>query len=275
MSSPRVTALPPVTGIWGIGAHARARARGRAYARTRAIAVNRENPVTPGNAVTPPPVEVTVLRHCRCLDCRKFYRAEGEFFCRDGIGGTATVLGTGERICDPPADAWHYCAGYDGPPVSRDVWAWPTPPAGAKKWPAPGGGGPGDRPTTSDRSGENRSDGADSTAPAGQRKLFPPIPHPAAQVGAGAKIVAQVELPSKRNAKSGLTKTIPSDTRLQMVPSPGFTSRDGDGNGRDDSFCLSEARTRCKSREKNDIGTSTRRAKRPNPRQSDAYPRRT
>jgi hypothetical protein len=68
---------------------------------------------------------VTVLRHCRCLDCRKLYRAEGEFFCRDGIGGTATVLGTGERICDPPPEAWHYCAGYHGPQISKDLWLWP------------------------------------------------------------------------------------------------------------------------------------------------------
>jgi len=73
----------------------------------------------------PPSVDVTILKHCRCIDCRKFSKVEGEYCCRDGIGGTKVVWGTGERICDPPPEAWHYCAGYHGPQISRDVWVWP------------------------------------------------------------------------------------------------------------------------------------------------------
>jgi len=46
------------------------------------------------------------------------------FFCRDYIGGTAIVWATGERVSDPQPDAWHYCAGYNGPQISKDVWAW-------------------------------------------------------------------------------------------------------------------------------------------------------
>ena len=111
-------------------------------ARDSAYTAKTGNQVVTGNL--PPSPQVRILRHCRCLDCRKLYKAEGECFCRESIGGTATVLGTGERICDPPPEAWHYCAGYDGPPISRDVWAWPN--AGAKERPAPGGGGPGSGP---------------------------------------------------------------------------------------------------------------------------------
>lgn len=37
------------------------------------------------------------------------------------IGGTAVVPATGERFCDPPPEAWQYCARYRGPQISRDV----------------------------------------------------------------------------------------------------------------------------------------------------------
>ena len=70
------------------------------------------------------PRNVTLLRHCRCQDCLKFSHAGSTYFCRDYIGGTAIVWATGERFCDPPPDAWHYCAGYNGPQVSKDVWVW-------------------------------------------------------------------------------------------------------------------------------------------------------
>ncbi|OQB85183.1 MAG: hypothetical protein BWX88_02022 [Planctomycetes bacterium ADurb.Bin126] len=70
-----------------------------------------------------PSLKVTVLRHCRCLDCRKWVAADRA--CRAGIGGVKVTWGTGERVCDPPPDAWQYCAGYNGPQVSPDVWVWP------------------------------------------------------------------------------------------------------------------------------------------------------
>ena len=71
---------------------------------------------------------MTVLKHCRCTDCRKFSAdGAGNYFCRDYIGGTAVVWATGERFCNPSPEAWHYCAGYDGPQISKDVWVWPRP----------------------------------------------------------------------------------------------------------------------------------------------------
>lgn len=70
------------------------------------------------------PQKVTILRHCRCSDCRKFSRQGGMFFCSEFLGGTGTVWGTGERTCDPPPDAWHYCSCYDGPVINKDIWVW-------------------------------------------------------------------------------------------------------------------------------------------------------
>ena len=76
---------------------------------------------------TPPSLAVTMLRHCRCMDCRKFRKdAYGHFSCDAGIGGVGITWGTGERLCDPLPDAWHYCAEYDGPQNSPDVWVWPA-----------------------------------------------------------------------------------------------------------------------------------------------------
>jgi hypothetical protein len=71
-----------------------------------------------------PPGAATILRHCRCSDCLNFSRVGGEYFCSQHIGGTAVVWATGERVCDSPPDAWHYCALYRGPRVSKDVLVW-------------------------------------------------------------------------------------------------------------------------------------------------------
>jgi len=77
----------------------------------------------------PPPLHVTILRLGRCVDCRKFHRnAHGEFFCESFIGGTSVVWATGERRCDPPPDAWHYCRDYRPAcpaGASPEVWVWP------------------------------------------------------------------------------------------------------------------------------------------------------
>lgn len=97
-----------------------------AHAHTRA----REQQVDAGPVQTPRPLHVpgavTLLKHCRCMDCRRFYKAvDGEFYCESYIGGTRIEWATGNRYCDPPPDAWHYCADYHGPQSSKDVWAWP------------------------------------------------------------------------------------------------------------------------------------------------------
>lgn len=98
----------------------------RAHARTRAG----EQKVDTGPLQTPRPLRapgaVTLLKHCRCMDCRRFHEdISGEFFCESYIGGTRVEWATGKRYCDPPPDVWHYCADYHGPQISKDVWAWP------------------------------------------------------------------------------------------------------------------------------------------------------
>jgi len=75
------------------------------------------------------PGAVTLLKHCRCMDCRRFYKAmDGDSYCESYIGGTRIEWATGKRYCDPLPDAWHYCADYHGPQISKDVWAWPRSP---------------------------------------------------------------------------------------------------------------------------------------------------
>jgi len=49
----------------------------------------------------------------------------GEYYCTEHVGGTKVRWSDGYRQCDPPPDAWHYCALYHGSQVSRDVWVWP------------------------------------------------------------------------------------------------------------------------------------------------------
>ena len=96
-----------------------------AHAREQQVDAKPLQPVQPLQAPGP----VTLLKHCRCMDCRRFYKAvDGEFYCESYIGGTRIEWATGKRSCDPPPDAWHYCADYHGPQISKDVWAWPRRP---------------------------------------------------------------------------------------------------------------------------------------------------
>jgi len=74
---------------------------------------------------TAPLARVTVLRHCRCIDCLNLSNVAGEYFCSELIGGTKARWSDGNRQCDPPPDAWHYCARYRGPQVSKGVLVWP------------------------------------------------------------------------------------------------------------------------------------------------------
>ena len=89
----------------------------RPHARTR-VGANPRNPVMRGNAVMPP-CHVTILRHCRCQDCEHWIRPPYNE-CRHGI----IRNGVKERP-EFPADAWHYCALYQGPQISKDVFVWP------------------------------------------------------------------------------------------------------------------------------------------------------
>jgi hypothetical protein len=58
------------------------------------------------------------------MDCRRFWSQDGTYFCAAGIGGTLITWGTGERTYSPAPDAWHYCARYDGPAISKSVFVW-------------------------------------------------------------------------------------------------------------------------------------------------------
>jgi len=160
-------------------AHARARARGEERGRAPV------QPLQPLRA----PVPATILRHCRCSDCLNFSCVAGEYFCSEYIGGMAVVWATGERFCDPPPDAWHYCARYRGPQVSKDVFVWPKSHVGARERPAPGGGGPSGGPLRPEPIGEDRSNRHHlTTPPPGSIAPSAPATRRAAQVGAGSNI---------------------------------------------------------------------------------------
>ena len=97
-----------------------------AGARTRARGAQSGNrpmqPTQPMHAL--PSSSVTVLKHCRCMDCRYFHRMAGEYYCTEYVGGTKVRWIDGYRQCAPPPDAWHYCAFYHGPQISKDIWIW-------------------------------------------------------------------------------------------------------------------------------------------------------
>ena len=116
-------------------AHVRARAREEEWGR---------------NALQPPqplhaPIPATILRYCRCMDCRHWI-AEPHSECIHGI-----IRNGVKPVPEYPADAWHYCALYHGPQVSKDVWVWPK----AKKGPAPSRGRLSGGPSESSPPGEN------------------------------------------------------------------------------------------------------------------------
>lgn len=96
-------------------------------AHVRAHTRAREQQVDAGPVQAPQPLHVpgrvTLLKHCRCVDCRNWIACD--LRCRAGIGGVKVEWGTGKRICEPLPDTWHYCAGYHGPQISPDVWVWP------------------------------------------------------------------------------------------------------------------------------------------------------
>lgn len=69
--------------------------------------------------VPPPPSNVTILRHCRCQDCRHWIKAPYSM-CRHGI-----VTNGLKAVPEHPANEWHYCAMYHGPQISKDLVAVP------------------------------------------------------------------------------------------------------------------------------------------------------
>jgi len=143
-----------------------------------------------------PPRNVTILRHCRCQDCEHWighpYNECDEGIVRNGV----------KPVPEYPPDAWHYCALYDGPQVSKDVFVWPKPATGAKERPAPGGGGPSGGPVWPEPVGEDRSSHSNHSQliPLSQVPTAPGTPR-AAQVGAGSKISPEAEPKAARTAE--------------------------------------------------------------------------
>jgi len=232
-SLPPYRALPD-SPVYRYRACARTRAGARAHARD---SVNTPKPGNPpvrgksGNAPPAPELHVTILKHCRCMDCRKFRTRAGEYFCRDHIGGTIVVWATGERICDPTPSAWHYCAGYDGPQISKDVWVWPR---AQKKGPAPGGGGPSSGPAMAEPIGGDRPSRVHCSAPAVEMHQVAPQ---AAQVGAGSNIPALPAGPTTSAEGRDVREPGASGSFLNV-------SRCArGGNSRASVVCLSKART--------------------------------
>jgi len=158
-----------------------------------------------GESMPATPAPATILRHCRCSDCLRFSCVAGEYFCSEYIGGTAVVWATGERFCDPPPDAWHYCACYHGPQVSKDVFVWPKATAGAEERPAPGGGGPSGGPLRPEPVRQDRSSRHHlTTPPPGSIAPSAPDTRRAAQVGVGSNISAEAVQEADRTPVSTL-----------------------------------------------------------------------
>lgn len=77
------------------------------------------------------PSSATVLKHCRCMDCRKWDRRADMCF----ESGFSRYVPREEyhprmqRFWSDLGmirlDAWHYCAFYHGPQISKDIWVWP------------------------------------------------------------------------------------------------------------------------------------------------------
>ena len=177
-------------------------ARTRARARARGARLGKRDSIDSRDPKLPPPGPSTVLKFCRCLDCRRWL-GEPLNECTEGIirNGTRTQP-------EVPADGWHYCALYRGPQVSGDVWVWPKGDA-AEKEPALGGGGPSSGPIQSGPAGGE---------PAGQAPLYaaePELPPPSCDSGQRA---AHVGPRSQDSAES-------------PIPAPNATKRDTGGEG--------------------------------------------
>ena len=186
------------------------------------------------------PRQATILRHCRCSDCLKFSNVASEYFCSEYIGGTAVVWATGKRRCDPAPDAWHYCASYRGPQISRDVWAFPRSTA-QKEGPRQEGGRPGGEPC-SDQPGENWSRHSSYAAEVQSPQKIPcrrrrPGRSRAGEVGAGSNIAGEPANPMAFAEDRDVARPGVNGSFL------GTYAEDRDGNSRTPVLCLLRART--------------------------------
>ncbi len=108
-----------------------------AHARTRARAVALAAGYSPYSGVSmPPPAPATVLKNCRCRDCRRWDDAVGQcevsglvrYVPREDYEPLVRQFWSDLGMIRP--QQWHYCADYRGPQISKDVvWSkQPVPP---------------------------------------------------------------------------------------------------------------------------------------------------
>lgn len=79
----------------------------------------------------PPAPSATILRLCRCGDCRRWDHQYGHcpelglraYVPRENVHPAMRQFWT--DLATIRLDEWHYCKFYDGPAVSKDVWVWP------------------------------------------------------------------------------------------------------------------------------------------------------
>jgi len=140
-----------------------------------------------------PARSVTILRHCRCVDCRLWTLGR-------------CPLGTDD------ANRWLYCAEYNGPRTSRDVLVWPHPAHEKGRMPAcqDEGGRPGDRqehPARAHCSAVAQAVNAPDAAPTPTRQT----PH----VGTRANMSASVEHVAKPSAS---TRQGPTGANVASLP---------------------------------------------------------
>ena len=72
----------------------------------------------------------TILKHCRCMDCRQWDDGQGcchvlafrRYVPREEYRPAMRPFWTDVGMIRP--EAWHYCACYHGPQISKDVWVW-------------------------------------------------------------------------------------------------------------------------------------------------------
>ncbi|MCG3181401.1 MAG: hypothetical protein BIFFINMI_03794 [Phycisphaerae bacterium] len=182
----------------------------------------------------PPPGRVTVLKHCRCSDCRSW------------LACTIPVI---------DEQAWHYCTEYNGPQVSRDVLVvhYPAQKKGRMLEGQDEGGHPGTRgkhPTSRDCSAGARGVNVVEQPPA--------VGHVDAPVGPRSNATAKVEHQAKDAAptRHGPTGRVVGPTNavcqngtqllLPVEPDGSFPAKIsplGTRSSQPPPFCLSTRRT--------------------------------
>ncbi len=109
------------------------RGRGRAHAHMGGYTPKRGKlPVRPKTGNAPPPSpNVTILKNCRCQDCRRWddYAGQCEVRClvryvpKEDYHPAMQPFWSDLGMIRP--EQWHYCSEYHGPQISKDICVCP------------------------------------------------------------------------------------------------------------------------------------------------------